>query len=1229
MKKILFTLTALFVFIFSFGQFGPQQEITESAAGNQDICSADINNDGYIDIISASMYDNKIAWYENQGDGTFSRQKIITTDAEGATGVFVADIDNDGIIDVLSSSTLDDKIAWYKNDGNGNFYNHYIVSTTSEGPRDISACDLDNDGDMDILSALYWEDQTVWFENDGNGNFSEQQTVNICLSAETVYTADLNGDNNMDVISAFNNSIVWSRNIGSAVFDTTQTISSTFYTNLIAPLDFDEDGDLDIIYSQSNLNKINCFLNDGVGNFTSETILNTAYNERILSVIDVNNDEQLDVITTAIDEDLIVVYLNDGTGSYVNNQAIESPSIHNGGSEVTSVHPVDIDEDGDLDIFPACKHGVDIVSYKNDGSGNFIYGSLLAESDMYSGHHINTIDLDVDGFLDIIAGSTQCINWYKGDGNGNFVKQTISDYNYSGLISVCNIDNDDDYDIVVSYLYSDKIVWFENDGNNNFNTENIISSTLDRPRAKHPVDVDNDGDLDIIAIITTDDQIVWFENDGNGNFGPELEIKPPSSPYVFCTIMDVDNDGNIDVISYKHLTSSPQWYRNDGMGNFQLETFNHPTASLRRIYAGDINGDSYEDIILYTGNDELSYLENDGMGNFETASVINNNIGNIDDVHVEDVDLDGDSDLLTVSRDSNKVSWYENTNGQGSFGPEHVITTKVSEPKDVHTCDIDGDGDYDVLTTTRYDYRLAWYENYLYGAPCKLVGSVFLDQNQNGQKEPNEECFHNALLHLNPDATGSFTNYAGDFWFAVDTGNYILTYTPSENWTLTTDSSEYHIHLTTEEPIADSLDFGFYPSNFITDINPELTASSSICSSEANFWINYQNLGTTNPDGVVELILDDSITFVSSAIVPDSVIGQSIYWHFDSLNFFASGQIPLTVQVPDFNSMGDTLTSVLNIYTTDSTGQFFFTDTLSEELACSYDPNDKLVTPRGIGEEGTISKDETLEYTVRFQNTGNTEAINIKIRDQIDLNLDITSIEILAASHDVQAYIQQNRWLVFQFDSIMLPDSTSNEIESHGFVKFNIRINEEVLPNTQIFNTAHIYFDYNPAVITNTVMNTIECYIAPETPFITQNGSLLEVSSVDELQWFFNGTVINGATENTLEFTENGNYTVIAMDENDCFTESEVYTVTNVGIEAQHAFKLSVYPNPTKGFVVIESDIENAGTCFIYGIDGQLIKQIELKKEGKLQKNIISTKDWAKGIYLIKVGELTKKLVVE
>ncbi|NOQ70635.1 MAG: T9SS type A sorting domain-containing protein [Crocinitomix sp.] len=216
--------------------------------------------------------------------------------------------------------------------------------------------------------------------------------------------------------------------------------------------------------------------------------------------------------------------------------------------------------------------------------------------------------------------------------------------------------------------------------------------------------------------------------------------------------------------------------------------------------------------------------------------------------------------------------------------------------------------------------------------------------------------------------------------------------------------------------------------------------------------------------------------FTDAAILPDSVVDQTCYWSFADLFYFDEQIINLTVEMPSFEFMGDTLTSYTTITTFDDLGAELsvYEDSISQILACAYDPNDKTVFPKGDGDFGNILPTTPfLEYTVRFQNTGTDTAINIVIKDQLNESLDWSSLELLGNSHPMTAYVDHLGKAVFTFNDIMLPDSIVNELASHAFLKYRINLLPDLPLGTVITNTAKIYFDLNPAVVTNTTINTL------------------------------------------------------------------------------------------------------------------------------------------------------------
>ena len=148
--------------IFSQVQFTPHT-ITTGADGTTSVYAADVDGDGDMDVLSASSFDDKIAWYENDGNENFTLHTI-TTDAVGASSVYAKDVDDDEDMDVLSASQIDDKIAWYENDGNENFTPH-TITTIADAPSLVYPKDVDGDGDIDVLSASSGDNKITWYEN--------------------------------------------------------------------------------------------------------------------------------------------------------------------------------------------------------------------------------------------------------------------------------------------------------------------------------------------------------------------------------------------------------------------------------------------------------------------------------------------------------------------------------------------------------------------------------------------------------------------------------------------------------------------------------------------------------------------------------------------------------------------------------------------------------------------------------------------------------------------------------------------------------------------------------------------------------------------------------------------------------------------------------------------------------------------------------------------------------
>ena len=242
-----------------------------------------------------------------------------------------------------------------------------------------------------------------------------------------------------------------------------------------------------------------------------------------------------------------------------------------------------------------------------------------------------------------------------------------------------------------------------------------------------------------------------------------------------------------------------------------------------------------------------------------------------------------------------------------------------------------------------------------------------------------------------------------------------------------------------------------------------------------NIFIDAMNDGCIPSSGELKLILDSLLVFNSSTPPHTALNGDTIIWVYDDITYDTPNFTALVEYTTSLSAnIGDSVSIVAmitpmqdDIDSSDNIRNYIF------PVINSYDPNDKSVYPKGECEQGFIRNNQLLTYTIRFQNTGNAEAINIHVMDSLSDYLDMNSVRVVGNSHRMFTEILPNNTLNFVFDNIFLPDSNSNEPASHGYIIFEVMPLTNLPEGVEIENGVGIYFDFNPPVITNTVLNTI------------------------------------------------------------------------------------------------------------------------------------------------------------
>lgn len=355
--------------------------------------------------------------------------------------------------------------------------------------------------------------------------------------------------------------------------------------------------------------------------------------------------------------------------------------------------------------------------------------------------------------------------------------------------------------------------------------------------------------------------------------------------------------------------------------------------------------------------------------------------------------------------------------------------------------------------------------------PCEssASGKAFYDFNANGVQDDEEPAFSHAPVVNTLDNSVFFTSSVGMFNRCGVEGPYNFALAETPLWYISTPES-LNIDVAPGESLA-GLDFALVPDGEVIDLNVDMFSTGVDRPGFSNSYvINCTNQGNTCVDNVtLEAELDALLTVTGVAGGESSAFSaNTVTAELGTLCPLASVSVQVYHTLPDTVALGTALQSSVTLLPTEGDGNAQNnTANLTTEVVGSYDPNDKQVNKTEIDESFT-ENEEYLYYHIRFQNTGTFYAEFVIISDTIDDLLDFSTFELLDVSHNVELS-NEGRKIDFTFNNIFLPDSTTDFEGSQGFVRFRMKPKPEFLLGDTISNTAHIFFDFNEAIITNTV----------------------------------------------------------------------------------------------------------------------------------------------------------------
>ncbi len=367
------------------------------------------------------------------------------------------------------------------------------------------------------------------------------------------------------------------------------------------------------------------------------------------------------------------------------------------------------------------------------------------------------------------------------------------------------------------------------------------------------------------------------------------------------------------------------------------------------------------------------------------------------------------------------------------------------------------------------------------GINCgSISGKVYADSNSDCVFNASDLPLQNIQLQLSNGAL-AFTNFAGEYVFNnVPYGNHTISQSLPPFTYINNCTQPSSVTINTSTPNLTNIDF---KDSTISQTDLSLWMYSTLYvpgGPNASITLYPSNSSADTVNAIVSFVLNDSLMYNYANPAPTMITstpnGDSLTWNMALSPSYALNNIQVFINTPSSYPMGLFIQSCGSVMPVSAIDSNLSNNSycVNKFTASSYDPNDKTVSPQGIGPIGGITiNDSVLDYVVRFQNTGTAEAMNIKILDTLSSKVNINTFEVLASSHNYMVDVLNGTILQFKFNHINLPDSNTNEPLSHGFIAYRIHQKTGNIPGDEIKNTASIYFDFNSPVVTNTTLNTI------------------------------------------------------------------------------------------------------------------------------------------------------------
>lgn len=681
------------------GSLPPERKSFEAGDNPIDLAVGDIDMDLLPDVVVLNYGEDNMMVMKNI-DGV-SLQKTRTMDVGTAPfRIELAQLNDDDYIDALVLSEDSRDLRVFINDQLGGFMKRGDPMLLPTLPSDLATIDVDGDGDRDALVSTTNDDSITIYLNDGNGNLKEEKKVTVEGNPKRMTIADMDLDGDEDVV------VYNARDLDEYIFSDEKGKEVRWFTSVSVLYN-----DLDLTFDKISKD------------------LRTQKGVSAMDAGDMNGDGYPDIAMANLGYHNVSYILSDGNGDFQRGSIFDLDI-----TELKSMDPKDIlledlDHDGDLDIWAMTKSADSVLSYTNDGNGNF--NPFVQSFVGVNPTSFAMIDLDVDGDKDIVTsdwrgwdlkhGTHGTVSFLENMRDGIF--RTYRKYqtgNSPRGVFARDIDLDGDPDISSANYFGSTVSILENDGLGRFFSDREYPIGLE-PYAVVLEDFDNDGKVDGASADEANFRIVLLRSDGDIGFTTERFLYDIGAYPFSLRTDDINGDGYMDLYTSNYFQNSTTLMFNDGSGDFETMF-----SETKTVYLGnnmpydsimkDINDDGLNDLITVNrGNtlsptDTITVMINDGTYDFTDKQEYTVGKEPTSAVMV-DVDNDGDIDIATANTGDDTITVLLN-DGNGEFSPGMGGAYEVGDrPQYINSLDVDRDGYMDLLVTTSDSNKITIFLN--------------------------------------------------------------------------------------------------------------------------------------------------------------------------------------------------------------------------------------------------------------------------------------------------------------------------------------------------------------------------------------------------------------------------------------------------------------------------------------------------------------------------------------